>query len=178
MAAKQIPVIGEAFLGSDPMADRILRVSFGDSESTLVPDVVLTTAGAQDLVTFGDSGYIITKMVLNIVEAFSVAAIAIGQDSLYDAFFADTLAGSAVVTSAVGVFDPRWDTDTDGGQVGKAWGEKGLGAATAGDSDALAPWPVDSDDSIQVSYSGAATLGTEGHGELYVFYHKLGANPA
>ncbi len=171
MAAVQIPAIGEAFLGSDPQVLKVARVTFGDAGWSGGNDVDLTTiadtdAVGSELVTFGDSGIIITNLAFNLVEAFTTAFIVIGPDSAISDIIADSSAGDDGVdfTQTAGVwFDAKHDWST--GVMAAASGF-GLGTDFAMFS---GEWPVDSDDSINIGDNSAGTI-TAGHCEMYVYY--------
>ena len=176
MASKQLPVVGEAFLGSDPLVQKMIRVTFGSSGFSGVNDVDLSTAsvaagvgtlGIGQLLTFADSNFRILNIIFNVVEAFSVGAINVGVDSDPVAFSSDTGAHAADFT-ATGLWDMIRGMSTSAafGVVTSTQTAVGNGA-----------WPADSDDFISLSYSGAATLGTEGHCEMYVFYLEVPDQP-
>jgi len=168
MASKQLPIVGEAFLGSDPLVQKMVRVTFGSSGFSGVNDVNVSTAGGQDLLTFADSNFMITNIIFNVVEAFSVAAIQVGADTSAVLFGADTTAAQTESNwAAVGAWDIR-DAMSTSAVTGLASTDFAVLAGA---------WPADSDDSIVVSYSGAATLGTEGHCEMYVFYIETADQP-
>src|SRR3990167_5590871 len=176
MASKQIPVVGEAFLGSDPLVQKMIRVTFGSSGFSGVNDVDVTTAsvaagvgaaGVGQLLTFADSNFRITNILVNLIEAFSVAALQVGVDSDPVAFMADTL-DQAFDATAVGYYDLLRSLST------------GLGAGGIASTNNLVfagAWPADSDDFISISFSGAAALGTEGHAEMYVWYIEVADQP-
>src|SRR3990167_6703432 len=98
MASKQIPVVGEAFLGSDPLVQKMIRITFGSSGFSGSNDVDVTTAsvaagvgtlGVGQLLTFADSNYRLLNIIFNVVEVFSVGAINVGVDSDPVAFALD-----------------------------------------------------------------------------------------
>jgi hypothetical protein len=188
MAAKQIPVIGEAFLGSDPEAVKVLRVTFGSSGFSGTNDVDIDTeAAGVELVSFADSGWVISDVVINVVEVFSVAQLGVGYDSSVDAFFADTVVLGLFASTVAGAWSSKATTistavasqllyeglafhvDTNLSQG--VWAQSSVGP----DSVDNTPWPLDSGDTIVANYDGASTLGTEGHAELYVYYQRLGS---
>lgn len=163
MAAKSLPIVGEAFLGSDPMVQKMVKVTFGSSGFSGTNNVDITTAGAQDLITFADSNFVITKIYMHVVEAFSNMGMLLGVDSDPDAIITSNAAVAGIGTNA-GFFDLIYACSTAAGALytGAATAHYGLVA------DGL--WPADSDDHIEVSFSGQGTLGTEGHAALYVYY--------
>jgi hypothetical protein len=176
MASKQLPVVGEAFLGSDPLVQKMIRITFGSSGFSGVNDVDVNTltglpgAAANDLLTFADSNFRILNVVFNVVEIFSVAGIQVGVDSDPIAFAADTMsADSNINFDTLGINDiirAQSSADTaSGAQISTEYAVFG------------GLWPGDSDDSIVVSFSGAGTLGTEGHCEVYVFYLEVPDQP-
>jgi hypothetical protein len=176
MASKQIPVVGEAFLGSDPLVQKMIRISFGSSGFSGVNDVdvnTLTGLGgttANNLLTFADSNFRILNIVFNVVEVFSVLGIQVGMDSDPVAFAADTLSA-----------DSNFQFDTLG--IGDLLRNQSTGADAPGAqlsseyAVANGLWPGDSDDRLVFSYSGAGTLGTEGNCEVYVFYLEVPDQP-
>jgi len=176
MASKQIPVVGEAFLGSDPLVQKMIRITFGSSGFSGSNDVDVTTAsvaagvgtlGVGQLLTFADSNYRLLNIIFNVVEVFSVGAINVGVDSDPVAFASDTGAHAADFTAA-SIFDLRYGQST------------GVGAGIPLSTVSVlfgGAWPADSDDFISLSFSGAAALGTEGHCEMYVFYLEVPDQP-
>lgn len=171
MPSKQIPAVGEAFLGSDPQALKVTRVTFGDSGWTGGNDVDLTTladtnAVGSVLISFGDSGIIITNIAFHLVEAFTTAFICLGPDSAISDIFADSSDGDDGIdfTQTAGVwFDMKHDAST--GVMALAAGF-GLGTDFAMFS---GEWPADSSDTINIGDNSAGTI-TAGHCEMYVFY--------
>ena len=171
MPSKQIPAIGEAFLGSDPQVLKVTRVTFGDAGWSGGNDVDLTTiadtdAVGSELITFGDSGIIITNIAFNLVEAFTTAFICIGPDSAISDIMADSsvIDDDILFTNTAGVwFDMKHNAQT--GTMAAIAGF-GLGTDFAMFS---GEWPVDSDDSINIGDNSAGTV-TAGHAEMYVFY--------
>ena len=82
MGSKQIPAVGEAFLGSDPQALKVTRVTFGDAGWSGGNDVDLTTiadtnAVGSVLISFGDSGIIITNIAQSIPVIVFLARVGI-----------------------------------------------------------------------------------------------------
>ena len=159
MAAKSLPIVGEAFLGSDPLVVKVVRITFGSTGFSGTNDVNLTSAGAQNLLTFADTTFKIVDVMVNISELFSVGAINLGVDSDIDALGGDTGAFGIDFTAAA------WYSVKRGLSTGVV-----AGYAATDDLLFGGVWPATSDATIQVSYSGAAAMGTEGHAEVYVFY--------
>ena len=170
MASKQIPVIGEAFLGSDPMALKVLKVTVGDCEFSGGNDVNLdSTDSGATIVTFADTGVIILNIGWYVVEAFSVGSdITIGTDSSSIAWFTDSASvGMAAPWAGAGQYNDLTSLSTgltklvstiasgDTAQAGQA-------ALTSG------AWPVDSDDTIVVASAGDTV--SAGHAEFYIYY--------
>jgi hypothetical protein len=84
--AKAIPSPGEAYLGDDPYAMRVLKVSYGDDSdvSDIVPTATNTTG--DELVNLSP-GVFIYDIAWRLQEAFSAAAdLTLGVDSDLDAF--------------------------------------------------------------------------------------------
>lgn len=166
MAIKSIPSVGEAFLGSDPFVPKILRVTLGSSGYSGANDVdIATTEAGAVLVTFQDSGLIVTDLAVRIVEVFSTNIIQIGPDSdiaLWD--FNDTDSGLFTSGTVSDLLNLRNELSTGD------WG-----ALTPSDfgvkSSSL--FPGTSAATIKYSFSASGTLGTEGHLELYVYYHEI-----
>lgn len=167
MPVKQIPSVGEAFLGSDPFVPKILKVTFGSSGYTqAVPDVNLaTTEGGVNLVTFADTGFFITDLAVRIVEIFSVAGLGIGPDSSDRLWFDDfdTNLFSAGTLNAGLLENLAGVASTGAGAI--AGSDFGLQSSSL--------FPPGSDAAIQFTYSAAATLGTEGYIEMFVYYHEI-----
>ena len=174
MTSKQIPAVGEAFLGSDPQALKVTRVTFGDSAWSGGNDVDVTTLSASTasgdaLITFGDSGIIITNIAFHLVESFSAAFLMIGPDSAISDILADSASASDTgvdFTQTAGVW---WDMkhNASSGTMAAIAGF-GLGTDFAMFS---GEWPVDSDDSINVGWLSAGDPGiAQGHAEMYVYY--------
>ena len=164
MPAKEIPSVGEAFLGSDPFVPKILRVTLGSSGYSGVNDVDLaTTEGGVNLVTFADTGFFITDLAVRIVEIFSVAGLGIGPDSS-DRLWFDDFDTNLFSAGTVGDLENLAGTESTG-----------AGAITPTDFglQSSSIFPPTSSATIQYTYSAAATLGTEGHLELYVYYHEI-----
>ena len=174
MASKQIPSVGEAFLGSDPQALKVTRVTFGDPGWSGGNDVDLTTiadtnAVGSVLITFGDSGIIITNIAFHLVEAFTTAYIVLGKDSAISDIFANSSDGDDGIdfTQTAGVwFDLKHNFQT--GVMAAAAGF-GLGTDFALFSGG---WPEDSGDSINIGSNAAGTI-TAGHCEMYVYYLEV-----
>jgi len=166
MASKILPVVGEAFLGSDPLVQKMIRVTFGSSGFSGVNDVDVSTAGGQTLLAFADSNFRILNVWFNITEAFSVGAIQVGIDTSPTIFGADTL-DQAVDFTAISNYDLRYGLST------------GVALASPLSSDflTLLGVPADSIDVVVVSFSGAGALGTEGNCEMYVFYLEVPDQP-
>ena len=183
--AKTIPVVGEAFLGSDPLVPRVLKVTYGVSSAVVdvTADSVATAGSAaayNELVNFADSGYIITNMIVTIEEAFSNGVIEIGQDSsaVVDAvgFFPD---GKPVATVLGGI----WNAHEEDSSLSLP--ESSIGTEWYGVTDTLAPhftiaadcsfkpWPVDSDDTIRAIFDSGVNSATQGKMALYVYYQAL-----
>ena len=167
MGVKQIPSVGEAFLGSDPFVPRILRVTLGSSGYSGVNDVdIATTEGGADLVTFADSGFFITDLAVRIVEIFSVNAIGIGPNSSPALWFDDLDTNLFSAGTVGGLLFLSHDLSTGAGAIG------GEDTAVQGlQSSSL--FPPTSSASIRYTYSAADALGTEGHLELYIYYHEI-----
>lgn len=168
MASKQLPIVAEAFLGSEPFVAKCVKITFGSSGYSGTNDVDMTTAGDQDLLTFADSGFVITDIAYRVVEAFSAAFVTLGVDSDPDAIAADSDAGNAAftVTTAGNMMSARYDLSSAAGV--------GAGKPTSTDYAFFAgAWPADSDDSLVAGATGHSTLGTEGHLEVYVWYHEI-----
>ncbi len=171
MPSIQIPAIGEAFLGSDPQVLKVARVTFGDSDWSGGNDVDLTTMADSDaagsvLVSFGDTGIVITNLAFHLVEAFTTAFIMIGPDSDINSLIANSSAGDDAVdfTQTAGVwfdFAHNWNTG-----VMAAAGGFGLGTDFAMFS---GEWPTDSTDTLNIGDLSAGTI-TAGHCEMYVYY--------
>lgn len=87
MPAKNLPVVGEAFLGSDPLAQKVIRIAFGFDTTDGVNDVIITDhVGDSDayiaILTVSDTRFLITDLALRVVASFSAASpLAIGTDS-------------------------------------------------------------------------------------------------
>ena len=182
--AKTIPVVGQAFLGSDPLVPRVLKVTYGVASAVVdVANTAVstgTTAAAYDeLVNFADSGYIITNMYVSIEEAFTNAVIEIGCDS-------------SVVVDSVGFFPNGvpvadtpglWNAFQEDSAL--AITEGGLGTDWLAVTDTIVPhfvvaadcaaasWPVDSDDTIRAIFDSGTGAATAGKMALYVHYQAL-----
>ena len=142
MPSKQIPAVGEAFLGSDPQALKVTRVTFGDSAWSGGNDVDVTTLSA---------------------------FWCVGPDSAISDILADSASASDTgvdFTQTAGVW---WDMkhNASSGTMAAIAGF-GLGTDFAMFS---GEWPVDSDDSINVGWLSAGDPGiAQGHAEMYVYY--------
>jgi len=162
MAAKNLPVVGEAFLGSDPMALKVMRIAFGFDTTDGVNDVILvadTTSGSssQNLLTVSDSKFVIVDLGLRVVNVFSAANdIQLGVSSSPSMFLGASTA-SVPPLNALG-YGPIRNVDTTGG-ANLLWPqENGLS------------FPQDSSDAIVVDHT---TAGTNGDAELFVFYAEI-----
>lgn len=171
MPSKQIPAVGEAFLGSDPQALKVTRVTFGDSGWSGGNDVDLTTladtnAVGSVLISFGDSGIIITNIAFHLVEAFTTMYICLGPDSAISDLFANSSDGDDAIdfTQTAGVWFSIKEDFNSGVMV--ALGGGGLGTNFALFS---GEWPIDSSDTLNIGDNSAGTI-TAGHAEMYVFY--------
>jgi len=184
--AKTIPVVGQAFLGSDPLVPRVLKVTYG--AATAVVDVTATAVSTgtvstayDELVNFADSGYIITDMYVAIEEAFTAAVIEIGPDSaaaLIDSvgFFPNSV---PVATVLGGLWNAKQEDSalaiTEGG-IGNQWLAATdtivPGFVIAADC-AAASWPVDSDDTIVCVFDSGSCAPSIGKMALYVHYQAL-----
>ncbi len=177
MPSKQIPAVGEAFLGSDPQALKVTRVTFGDANWSGGNDVDITTladtnAVGVELITFGDSGVIITNIAFHLVESFTTAFLVVGPDSAITDILADSASASDTgvdFTQTAGVW---WDMkhNASSGTMAAIAGF-GLGTDFAMFS---GEWPVDSDDSINAGWNSAGDPGiSAGHAEMYVYYLEV-----
>ena len=94
MAAKNLPVVGEAFLGSDPLVSKVIRIAVGTDSASGINDVVISGTASAVILTVSDTKWMIVGMVFRITEAFSAVndlQIGInGSASLYAGLAAQT----------------------------------------------------------------------------------------
>ena len=180
--AKTIPVVGSAFLGSDPLTPRVLKVTYGTATAVVDVEVTnLTTAvtGAlyDELVNFSDSGYLITGMKAEIIEAFTADIIEIGQDSEAVQGSVGFFLASNPHADSIGMWDAlTLDTliATDAqDMVGSAWKGDSTASVFSTVTTLETPWPDDSGDTIRAIFDSGAGVATAGKMALYVEYHAL-----
>ena len=108
MAAKQLPIVGEAFLGSDPMASKVVRVAVGVDTTDGVNDIILTSdTGVYDVLTVADTKFMLTDIVVRVVVAFtSVDELSLGVDSSI-LLFGWTSASSSFDPTVLGYQHPQ-----------------------------------------------------------------------
>lgn len=160
MAAKNLPVVGEAFLGSDPLVSKVVRITVGDDTTDGVNDVILTTTQS-DILTVSDTKFMITDMKFRVIEAFSASNdLRIGVSSSASLYLGATTATLLPDFSALGWGDMQiLDTAADSGMK--------QGAAVLNPLDQGLTFPQDSDDALTAF---CATAPTNGQVEIYVFY--------
>lgn len=180
--AKTIPVVGSAFLGNDPLVPRILKVTFGVSSAVVdvvatAPSTAASGAAYDELVNFADSGYLITGMRAEIIEAFTAAGLNIGQDSIALEDGIGCFLATGIVANVVGVYDAhtmdtlmsltpeaQWGTDFQG--------DSELHFFMSADS-AAPPWPIDSDDTLRAIFDSGTCVASVGKMALFIEYQAL-----
>jgi hypothetical protein len=180
MAAKNLPVVGEAFLGSDPLVEKVIRISFGVDTTDGINDVIITdtsTLGTStalssiNLLTVSDSKFMITDLGILVKTAFSAAAdLGLGVSSSPTMFMGYTVGANAMVTGhslATAGYNPvRWrDSSTSMVQINPA------GSYINVDNALNLPFPQDSSDAIVLSAQETGI--SNGEADLYVFYVEL-----
>ena len=160
MAAKNLPVVGEAFLGSDPLVSKVIRIAVGVDTTDGINDVILDTT-QNDVLTVSDSKFMITDIKFRITAAFSSASeVRLGVSSS-----ASLILGAATATlepafNAVGWHDIQiLDTTADAGMI--------QGVAVLSPLKNGLIFPQDSSDALTMF---ATVAPTNGQMEVYVFY--------
>ena len=156
MAAKNLPVVGEAFLGSDPLVSKVVRIAVGVDTTDGINDVVITGTASSVILTVSDTKWMIVGMVFRIVEAFSAVndvQIGInGSATLYAGLATQTAnAFNALGTYVLRVIDTGADV-----------------ASGAGPFDGTTLFPTSATASLIVT--PAVGLPTVGNMEMYVYY--------
>jgi len=161
MAAKNLPVVGEAFLGSDPMVSKVIRIAVGVDTTDGVNDVIIADTSQLDILTVSDSKFMITDIKFRITAAFSATNdIHLGVSSSASLILG---ASSATLTPSLGTVG--WadmqiiDTTADSGMI--------AGAALLSPLANGLIFPQDSSDALTLT---AINAPTNGEMELYVFY--------
>jgi len=165
MAAKQLPIVGEAFLGSDPFVSKIVKVQLGASAFSGVNDVDLTTSSNQTLLSFADTGFFLENIAFRVVEGFSsLGELTIGNDT-----------SPAAVLPAVGAVATALNITSAGilMDITKSLSTAVIAVLPTGtDYGLLLGMPANSTSSLEVSWAGAA-VPTIGSLEMYVYYHEI-----
>ena len=179
--AKNLPVTGEAFLGSDPMAHKVLRVAFGFDTTDGVNDVILsgvTTGVAGTLLTVSDTLFVVTDLATRVVVVASAAAtMGIGTDSAPDQFASGggAAANEMAKGHAFSTLGYNKITQADSAADGEVF--NAAEARPKFDAAASLVFPQDSTDSVVVTFSASTDTADTGDFELYVFYAEL-AHPS
>jgi hypothetical protein len=160
MAAKNLPVVGEAFLGSDPLVEKVIRIAVGTDTTDGVNDVIIDTTQA-NILTVSDSKFMITDLKFRITAAFSAANdIQLGVSSSASLILGASTAILEPAFNAVGWHDIQInDTTADGGMI--------QGNAVLSPLKNGLIFPQDSSDALTMFCTVAPTNGDM---EVYVFY--------
>ena len=162
MAAKIIPIVGEAFLGSDPQVSKVVRVAVGVDTTDGVNDVIMTSdTGTYDVLEAADTKFMLTDIKVRVVVAFtSIDELSLGVDSSV-LLFGWTSVTSNFDPTALGFQAPR---------------VLSIGSGTAYTALDNLPYPIDngltwpqvSASSIVIGFD--TTAATVGDIEIYFFY--------
>ena len=165
--AKNLPVVGEAFLGSDPGVSKVIKIAVGVDTTDGVNDVILVGTALANLLTVSDTKFMITDIKFRIIENFSATNdFRIGVNSSVSLYcdVATVTARPSFGSSAaslVGWQDMATvDTSADSGMISGAGG---------------VPNPLDRGLTFPATASAVLTAfaivaPTIGNVELYVFY--------
>jgi len=165
MASKQLPIVGEAFLGSDPFVKKVVKIQLGASAFSGVNDVDLTTSSNQTLLSFADTGFFIENVAFRVIEGFSsLGELVIGNNTSVSAILSVQGAAATGVnlTSAGILMDLTKSLST----------ATTAALPTASDYGLLLGMPQDTTSVIEASWAGAA-VPTIGSLEFYVYYHEI-----
>ena len=167
MAAKNLPVIGEAFLGSDPLVSKVARILVGLDTTDGVNDVILVGTALATLLTVTDTKFMITDIKFRIVVGFTASNdFRLGVNSSPSLY-----CGAATVTQRPAfnvVAGSGWqdllplDTSADTGQMTPA-------SHTTNPLDDGVTFPATASASI-VAFLLNAPTATVGDVEVFIFY--------
>ena len=177
MAAKNLPVVGEAFLGSDPLVHKVSRIAVGFDTTSGINDVILPLdTGSVTLLTVSDTKFVITDLAVLIKTAFSAAGNhTIGPNSSVDLWMSNAgpLAVDLLLTGYFPLREILGDTAATQNQAPfRTIEQRDTTIDVSGAVLAFVPFPVDSSDSIVMGYNSSG-VPSNGELDLFVFYTEI-----